>query len=85
GLGPLDLQPATGQATPPTTPLANTTTSPTVTIGSAPAQVFFSGLTPGSIGLYQVNVLVPSGAPTGNQSLTLSIGNENVTITVPVG
>ncbi|MBS1857988.1 MAG: S8 family serine peptidase [Acidobacteria bacterium] len=85
GLGPLDLQPATGQATPPTTPLANTTASPTVTIGAAPAQVLFSGLTPGSIGLYQVNVLVPDGAPSGSQALTLSIGGQSVTVTVPVG
>jgi minor extracellular serine protease Vpr len=84
GLGALDRQPPTGEATPATTPLANTTASPTVTIGSASGQVIFSGLTPGSIGLYQVNVSIPTNAPTGSQTLTLTIGGQSMTLTVPV-
>jgi minor extracellular serine protease Vpr len=84
GLGALDRQPPTGEATPSTLPLANTTGSPAVTIGSATGQVSFSGLTPGSIGLYQVNVSVPTNAPTGSQTLTLSIGGQSTTITIPV-
>ena len=64
--------------------LANTTASPTVTIGSATGQVSFSGLTPGSIGLYQVNVSVPTNANTGSQTLTLSIGSQSTTVTIPV-
>ncbi len=36
----------------------------------------FCGLTPGSVGLYQVNVTVPAGAPTGNAvPVTLGIGS----------
>ena len=39
------------------------------------AQASFSGLAPGAVGLYQVNVQVPLGAPAGDAvSLTLSIG-----------
>ena len=38
---------------------------PFVTVGGAPAQVLFSGLAPGSVGEYQVNVLVPAAASRG--------------------
>jgi uncharacterized protein (TIGR03437 family) len=37
--------------------------------------VSFSGLTPGFIGLYQVNVQVPADAPPGSL-LTINIGGE---------
>jgi uncharacterized protein (TIGR03437 family) len=84
GLGPVDIQPATGEPTPNTLPLANSTTAPTVTIGSATGQFLFSGLTPGSIGLYQVNIGIPATAPTGTQTLTLSIGGQSVTANIPV-
>ncbi len=33
-----------------------------------PARVLFAGLTPGTIGLYQVNVEIPQDAPTGGCS-----------------
>ncbi len=39
---------------------------PTVTIGGIPATVEFSGLAPGYVGLWQVNVRIPSNAATGN-------------------
>jgi len=39
--------------------------TPTVTIGGKEATVSFSGLTPGSVGLYQVNAQVPAAAPKG--------------------
>lgn len=74
GLGAVTNQPATGAAAP-SNPLAVTTTLPVVTIGGVPAQVLFSGLAPGSVGEYQVNVLVPSNAPTGDAvPVILSIG-----------
>ena len=38
---------------------------PSVTIGGREAAIRFAGLAPGSVGLYQLNVVVPSG-PTGN-------------------
>jgi len=64
GLGEVTNQPATGSPGP-SDPLAWTTTTPTVTIGGVPADVQFSGLAPGYVGLYQVNVPVPAGLATG--------------------
>jgi uncharacterized protein (TIGR03437 family) len=47
---------------------AATTVNPvSVTIGGVAAQVVFAGLAPGFAGLYQVNLLVPSGAPVGSK------------------
>ena len=75
GLGAVTNQPETGAAAP-SNPLAVTITKPSVTIGSVPAQVLFSGLAPGSVGEYQVNALVPSNAPTGDAvQVILSIGS----------
>jgi uncharacterized protein (TIGR03437 family) len=47
----------------PTNPLALTATIPQVALGSLPMSVVFSGLTPGYIGLYQVNVVAPANLP----------------------
>lgn len=71
GLGPVNNTPPTGEITP-SQPFANTVATPTVTIGNAPATVLFSGLTPGSIGLYQLNVTVPANAPTGLQPVVIT-------------
>ena len=38
----------------------------TLTIGGVPATVNFAGLTPGSVGLYQVNAVVPEGLTPGD-------------------
>jgi uncharacterized protein (TIGR03437 family) len=56
-------------------PLAHTTTLPEVTIGGVAAPVFFSGLAPAFVGLYQVNVKVPEEGPSGLAvEVTLTIG-----------
>jgi uncharacterized protein (TIGR03437 family) len=65
GLGPVTNQPASGGVSP-SGPLASTKTAPTVTIGGANAPVLFSGLAPGYVGEYQVNVQVPFGSSTGS-------------------
>jgi uncharacterized protein (TIGR03437 family) len=57
----------------------------TVTIGGIPATVLFAGLTPGYVGLYQVNVAMPSGVTPGAQvPVTVSVagksGAGNITI-----
>ena len=64
GLGPVTNPPATGLPTGVPPPL---TTNPSmITIGGVEARVTFSGLSPGFVGLYQVNVRVPEGAPSGD-------------------
>jgi len=45
-----------------------------VTVGNANAAVQFSGLAPGFVGLYQLNVTIPANAPSGVQSLVIEIG-----------
>jgi trimeric autotransporter adhesin len=85
GLGPVTNQPQTGVAAP-TEPLSQTTTPPRVMMGGAPAQVQFSGLAPGYVGLYQVNALVPQAATKGNAvPVVISIGGvQSNTVTIAV-
>lgn len=64
GLGPVNNKVGSGQVAG-ASPLSATTELPEVRIGGRPAQVLFSGLAPGIVGLYQVNVVVPQDAPTG--------------------
>jgi minor extracellular serine protease Vpr len=73
GLGPVDQDLPAGEPAP-LSPLIWTRDLPTVTIGGRLAEVRFHGLTPTSIGLYQVNVVVPRDAPTGNQSVVIIAG-----------
>jgi uncharacterized protein (TIGR03437 family) len=74
GMGPVDHQPPSGEPTPLPPPLAQTTVLPAVKIGNIAAHVDFAGLSPGWVGLYQVNVMVPTDAPTGPQPIVVSIG-----------
>lgn len=74
GLGPVDNQPASGEATQ-AQPFATTRVQPTVTIGGQPATVSFSGLAPGVVGLYQVNVTVPTNIGTGLQPVVITQNN----------
>ena len=62
-----------------------TVLTPTVFIGAVPLPPVYSGLTPGFVGLYQIDVLVPGGLASGTQSLLLSINQSHsneVSITV---
>ena len=83
---PVSNQPATGVAAP-AGQLSNALLIPTVTIGGVPAAVLnFSGLTPGFVGLYQVNVQVPEAVTPGSAvSLVLTIdGVSSNTVTIAV-
>ena len=71
GLGAVSHTPPSGNPTP-LAPLSNTVVSPKVTIGGMDAPVAFSGLSPLSVGLYQINVTVPAGA-TGLQPVVITI------------
>jgi uncharacterized protein (TIGR03437 family) len=86
GLGAVNNTPADGAPAPSSPPLATTLANPTVTIGGMPATVSYSGLAPGLVGLYQVNVQVPNNAPTGPAvNLSISVGSlTSNTVTVAV-
>jgi minor extracellular serine protease Vpr len=77
GLGPVTNTPGSGQVSP-ASPLATTVNTPQVLVGNRPAQILFSGLAPGIVGLYQVNIVVPADAPTGPE-VELSIRQSGVT------
>ena len=62
GMGPTDPISATGDVSP-LSPLANAVVAPTVTVAGRPAEIFFAGLTPGFVGLYQINLRIPADAP----------------------
>lgn len=83
GLGPVTNSPASGDPAP-SNPPSTTTTVPVVMVGGQQAQVLFSGLTPGFAGLNQVNIIVPANSGTGSQTITLSIGGQTATATIPV-
>ena len=66
-------------------PPAETVIRPIVRVGGAEAQVVFSGLTPGWIGIYQINFIVPSGV-SGRLPLVVDVGGATSnTVTLSVG
>jgi uncharacterized protein (TIGR03437 family) len=80
GLGPVTNAPAAGNPAP-ADPLARSLT-PTVWIGGILAPVTFAGLAPGTVGVYQVNVQVPAGAPSGEAVPVVMNSSNTVTIAV---
>lgn len=83
GLGRLNQTVASGTAPPVPTP--ETLSKPVVNIANIPASVTYSGLAPGFVGLYQVNVQVPLGTPSGTQPVQIIIqGIPSNTVTIPV-
>jgi uncharacterized protein (TIGR03437 family) len=70
GLGPVDPPVPTGWPAP-ASPLSRPAEPITVTIGGMEAEVQFAGLTPGFVGLAQINVVVPQ-VPAGMQPLALN-------------
>ncbi|MBS1828015.1 MAG: hypothetical protein JST93_22085 [Acidobacteria bacterium] len=70
GLGPVDPPVQDGYASP-ADPPSRVITMPRIAFGGIQGDVLFSGLTPGLVGLYQVNAKVPSDAPTGKVTVQL--------------
>ncbi len=66
GLGGVNQTIAPGAASP-GAPAAKTNDQPQVTIGNQSAALAFSGLTPGLVGVYQINAVVPAGVSPGDQ------------------
>ncbi len=64
GLGATNPSVPSGAATP-YPPLHPTTVPVTVTVDSQPSNVLFAGLTPGFVGLYQIDFQIPPGASSG--------------------
>src|SRR5579862_2439744 len=69
GLGPLTLDLVDGYGSPTTPPFAQTIDPFQVVLDGEDCKVFFSGLAPGFVGLYQINFYVPSDAASGNLQL----------------
>lgn len=84
GLGAVDTEPALGTAAP-LLPLANALISPQLSLGNTPLTVVFAGLTPGTVGLYQVNAVLPSPlGQTGSAGLVFSAGGQTTSLQIPV-
>jgi uncharacterized protein (TIGR03437 family) len=77
GLGAVTPSLSIGNGTP-SSPYEYAVAPVTVTIGGVPATVLFAGLTPGYVGLYQVNVMMPTGVAPGSQvPVTVSVAGKS--------
>lgn len=75
GLGAVNPTVKSGEAAPSAEPLARVTTLPSVRLDGRTAQMEFAGLAPGYVGLYQVNVRVPSDFTDPAPNVVLSQGS----------
>jgi uncharacterized protein (TIGR03437 family) len=84
GLGPVSRTPSDG-AKASTAP--SVSQIPSVTVGGKAAPVAFSGLAPGTAGVYQIDVQIPVGAPLGDAvPVVVSMnGTASNTVTVALG
>ncbi len=83
GLGALQTPVTTGEVPP--VPPPRSLATPEVYIADRPAVVSFSGLAPGLVGVYQVNVQVPTQTPAGThfvQMLVNGVFSNSVTMAV---
>lgn len=85
GLGKTLPEVASGEPGP-FNPLAEVVLTPTVTLGGTVLPVSFAGLTPGMVGVYQINAKIPfKGVPTGMAvPLTITQGSSTTTVYVRV-
>lgn len=81
GLGTVDPPVPTGEAAP-RDRLSHAVVQPTATVGGVSAQVIFAGLTPGYVGLGQVNVIIPDNAPIGDAIPVVIQGSKPATVSI---
>jgi uncharacterized protein (TIGR03437 family) len=90
GFGATGPATATGAGAPAAEPLARITPAPRVILGSAfsgaiALEPLYAGLTPSLVGLYQVNVILPSDTPLGDVPLFVEgDGYRSNTVILPV-
>lgn len=85
GLGPLTLDLVDGYGSPTTAPFAETQDPFQVIVDGELCRVFFSGLAPGFVGLYQINFYVPNDARSGDLQISIQSTYANSAIaTLPV-
>ena len=75
GFGPVTPSAATGApagGSPPSVMNPN----PTVSVNAHNATVLFAGLSPGSVGLYQFNIVVPDGLGIGDLPALINVGGQ---------
>jgi uncharacterized protein (TIGR03437 family) len=69
----------------PNSPLATATVIPSVSLGGRSLNVYWAGLVPGYVGLYQINATVPFGVPLGlDIPLVIEQGGSSTTLAVRV-
>ena len=84
GLGATDPPVAAG-ASSPADGLAHPLIAPTLNLNGNTVPIEFAGLTPGSVGLYQINFQVPADTPDGDLTLIVSQGGvDSNAATLPV-
>jgi len=74
GMGPTNPAVTSGKPSPDREPFARVTVPPKVTIDGQEAGVGFAGLSPGFVGLYQINVQIPANARAGDLELIVTQG-----------
>jgi uncharacterized protein (TIGR03437 family) len=72
GLGATDPPVASDTRAPSVEPLARAVDAVTVTVDGTPSQLDYVGLTPGSIGLYQIDFTVPQGSKSGDLDVVVT-------------
>lgn len=69
----------------PVSPLAWVESKPEVSVDGQPAETIFAGLTPGAVGLYQINLRLPAGLASGDRSLVVTqAGARSNEVALPV-
>jgi uncharacterized protein (TIGR03437 family) len=71
GFGAVASPAASG--TPAPAVVSATVAKATASVGGEPAEVLFAGLAPGLVGVYQLNIRLPTDLPAGDQDLVVSL------------